>query len=77
MQKRDFYKFSIVTFVMGLIVLLLTYFCFHYVTDSGITLTWHAEAGKPFVTFFIGVFGVLLIWSSVTSLLISKIFIKE
>ena len=58
MEKKKLLKLAWVTAVIGLVVLLLAYFCFHYVTDAGITLEWHAEAGKPFVTILIGVFGV-------------------
>lgn len=77
MEKRKLYKFSLITFVIGLVVLLITYFCFHYVTDEGLTLVWHEEAGKPFVTFLLGMFGVLFIWSSVISLLISIVFCSK
>jgi H+/Cl- antiporter ClcA len=77
MEKRKLYKISLITFVIGLVILLITYFCFHYVTDEGITLVWHEEAGKPFVTFLLGMFGVLFIWSSVISLLISIVFCSK
>ena len=77
MEKRKLYKFSLITFIIGLVVLLITYFCFHYVTDEGLTLVWHEEAGKPFVTFLLGMFGVLFIWSSVISLLISIVFCSK
>lgn len=76
-MKKKFYKFSLVTFIIGVIVLLLTFYCFHFVTDSGFTLVWHEEAGKPFVTDLLGIFGVLFVFSSVISLLVSKIFIDE
>lgn len=76
-MKKKFYKFSIITFIIGVVVLLITFFCFHFVTDDGITLIWHEEAGKPFVTDLLGMFGVLFVFSSVISLLISKIFIEE
>ena len=77
MRKRNFYKFSIITFIIGATILLMTFFCFHYVTDDGITLVWHEEAGKPFVTYMLGVFGVLFVFSSVISLLFSYIFVDE
>ena len=77
MEKKKLLKLSWMTAVIGLVVLLLAYFCFHYVTDAGITLEWHAEAGKPFVTILIGVFGVLFMFTSVLSLLLAAIFGKE
>ena len=77
MEKKKLLKLAWVTAVIGLVVLLLAYFCFHYVTDAGITLEWHAEAGKPFVTILIGVFGVLFMFTSVFSLLLAWIFGKN
>ena len=52
----------------------IAYFFFHYVTDEGITLTWHEEAGKPFVTNLIGAFGVLFLFSGTVSLISSFVF---
>ena len=77
MDKKKLLKFSLVTFIIGICVLLIAYFCFHFVTDEGITLVWHAEAGKPYVTILIGIFGVLFVFSSVISLLIAHIFIDK
>ena len=71
MNKSNLRKFSLINLVIGIAVLGIAYFFFHYVTDSGITFTWHPEAGKPFVTDLIGSFGVLFIFASVTSLISS------
>ena len=68
MRKR-LLKLALWLFIIGAVAFLLTYFCFHYVTDEGITLIWHAEAGKPFVTLFLGVFATAMISGSVISLL--------
>ena len=70
-------KFSLITFIIGIAILLIAYFCFHYVTDDGITLVWHPEAGKPFVTDMIGIFGVLFIFASAISLISSFVFFKK
>ena len=53
------------------------YFFFHFVTDEGITLTWHPEAGKPFVTELIGNFAVLFLFASGMSLLIAFLFCEK
>jgi hypothetical protein len=66
--RRGLLKFSLVNLILGIAVLGIAYLCFHYVTDDGITLVWHPEAGKPFVTELIGNLGVLFIFSSSTSL---------
>ena len=77
MDKKNLLKLSWITAVIGLAVLMIAYFCFHYVTDEGITLVWHAEAGKPFVTILIGIFGVLFMWTSAMSLLLALLFCKD
>ena len=53
-MKQKLLKLSLITLIIGLCVLAINYFFFHFVTDSGITFTWHPEAGKPFVTDMIG-----------------------
>lgn len=77
MTKKNFQKLSLITLVIGLIILIISYFTFHFVTDEGITLTWHPEAGKPYVTILIAIFGVLFIFSSAISFIISLVFFKE
>ena len=77
MSKKNLMKFSLITFIIGIAILLIAYFCFHYVTDDGITLVWHPEAGKPFVTDMIGIFGVLFIFASAISLISSFVFFKK
>ena len=74
MDRKKFLKLSLITCSIGVFVLAVAYFFFHFVTDEGITLTWHPEAGKPFVTELIGNFGVLFFFVSVISLLIAFIF---
>lgn len=77
MTKKNFQKLSLITLITGLIILIISYFTFHFVTDEGITLTWHPEAGKPYVTILIAIFGVLFIFSSAISFIISQVFFKE
>ena len=76
-MRKKFLKLSVFTFIIALFVLAVAYFFFHFVTDAGITLTWHEEAGKPFVADLIGMFGVLFIFASVISLLIAFIFCEK
>lgn len=76
MNKKNFQKLSLITLITGLIILIISYFTFHFVTDEGITLTWHPEAGKPYVTILIAIFGVLFIFSSALSFIISLVFFK-
>ena len=77
MNRKNLLKLSLITLIIGLLVLAIAYFFFHFVTDEGITLTWHPEAGKPFVTDLIGIFGVLFLWSSAMCLIIALVFFKK
>ena len=77
MTKQKLMKLSLVCLIIGAVVLLIGYFFFHFVTDAGITFTWHPEAGKPFVTDMIGMLGVLFVWSSAMSFISSIIFFEK
>lgn len=77
MTKKTLLKFSLILLIVGLCVLAINYFFFHFVTDEGISLTWHPEAGKPFVTDMIGQLGVLFLFGSAVSLIAALVFFKE
>ena len=77
MIKKNFLKLSLITLISGLVLLIIAYFFFHFVTDDGITLIFHEEAGKPFVTQLIADFGVLNLFASFISFLIASIFFKK
>lgn len=74
MTRQKLFKFSIITLLIGLALLGISYFFFHFVTDSGITLTWHPEAGKPYVSEMLGDLSVLFLFSSATSTLAALVF---
>lgn len=75
--RKNLYKLSVVCFVIALIVFIINYFVFHYVTDDGITLVKQAEAGKPFVTNLIGMLGADMVFASIVSALCAKIFCNK
>ena len=77
MNRKKFLQLSLITFLIGVFVLAVAYFFFHFVPVEGITLTWHPEAGKPFVTELIGNFAVLFLFASVMSLLIAFLFCEK
>lgn len=74
MTKQKLFKLSLITLAIGLGLLAIAYFFFHFVTDSGITFTWHPEAGKPFVTDMIGQLAVLFLFASSMSALSAVVF---
>ena len=76
-MKNKFKKLSKYTFVISLIIFALSYYVYHFVTDAGFTLTWHAECGKPFVTDMVASLGVMFLFASLISLLIAHIFFGE
>ena len=76
-MKKKLLKLSLITLIIGLAVMLIAYFFFHFVTDDGITLTWHPEAGKPFVTDMIGQLGVLFVFSSAMSLISALVLFDD
>ena len=77
MNKRSLRKFSLWCLIFGVIVFIITYFTFHFVTDSGITLVFQQEAGKPFVTNMLGVLGILFVFLSIVSFISSFIFFDK
>ena len=70
MNKKNLLKLALITLIIGLVVLAIAYFFFHFVGDEGIR-EWQSEPGKPFVTDLIGFFAVLFIWSSAMSLILA------
>ena len=77
MNKKSLLKFSLILLIVGLCVLAIAYFFFHFVTDEGITLTWHPEAGKPFVSDMIGQLGTLFLFGSAVSLIAALVFFED
>ena len=77
MTKQKLFKLSLITLLIGLAILAIAYYFFHFVTDSGFTLTWHPEAGKPFVTDMIGQLGVLFLFTSAMSSICALVFFDE
>ena len=72
--KQKLFKLSLITLAIGLGLLAIAYFFFHFVTDTGITFTWHPEAGKPFVTDMIGQLAVLFLFASSMSAISALVF---
>ena len=77
MTKQKLMKLSLVCLIIGAVVLLIGYFFFHFVTDAGITFTWHPEAGKPYVSELIGDLGVLFLFASAISAISALVFFEK
>ena len=76
-MEKKLLKLALITFIVGVVFLVLAFFCFHYLTDAGFSSVWHKEAEKPYVTELIGDFGIINIATSFISLLIYFIFGKK
>lgn len=59
--RERLFKLSIILALIGVLFLVISYFCFHYLTDAGFTTVWQPEAGKPYVTLYVGIFGVIML----------------
>lgn len=75
--RKRLYKLSVACLIVAVIVFIINYFVFHYVTDDGITFVWHPEAGNPFVTDLIGILGADMVFASIVSALCAKIVCKK
>ena len=76
-MRKKLLKFSLISFLISALVLIINYFFYHFVTDGGITLTFHEEPGKPFVSGLIGQLGVLFLFAAAVSLIAAFIFFDK
>lgn len=77
MNRKSLLKVSLYSLIISVVIFVINYFFYHFVTDDGITTTWQPEAGKPFVADLIGQLGVLMLFLSVATLLIGLICYKK
>lgn len=76
-MKKKFKKLSLWSFLLSIAIYLLSYFVYHFVTPTGITLVWHPEPGKPYVTMLFSMLGVFFTFSSIMSLIVAHIFCED
>ena len=75
--RKKLNKLSITCLIIAIVVFIINYFVFHYVTDAGITLEWQPEAGKPFLADLVGQLGTNMVFASIISALSAKIICKK
>lgn len=75
--RKRLNKLAIVCLIIAVVVFIINYFVFHYVTDAGITLEWQPEAGKPFLADLVGQLGASMVFASIMSALSAKIICKK
>ncbi len=68
MRKRLF-RLALAELIISVVLFIINFFFFHFVTDTGITTVFQEEAGKPFVALLIGIFATLNLFGATISLL--------
>ena len=76
-MKNKLLKLSLYFFITAAVIFIVNYFFYHFVTDSGISLEFHKEPGKPFVAEMIADLGVLCLFGGVASLFASLVFFND
>ena len=76
-MRQKFKKLSNWSFVLAAVLMAVSFVLFHFLTDSGFTTVFQAEAGKPFVTEMVADLGVLFLFSGILCRLIAGIFFPE
>ena len=77
-MKQKFQKLSLWSFVLAVILFVVAFILFHYMTpEMTFTMTFRKEPGKPLVTEMVAILGVLFLFSSILSGIIGKIFFSE
>ncbi len=77
MMRKKLLKFSACQAIISVIVFVINYFFFHFVTNDGVTFVWQPEPGKPFVADMIGILGTLFLFGAAISLLAAFIFFDK
>lgn len=74
-MKTRFKKLSLVSFVIAVVLFVFSYILFHYLTPEGtFSSLWQLEASKPLVTTLFSIWGVMHLFTAVTSFLVSVFF---
>ncbi len=76
-MKKKFRILSLCSFCVSVLIFIVSYYMYHYLTPNGFTSVWQAEAGKPFITELFAILGVLFLFGSIFSFIISVIFFPK
>ena len=76
-MKQKFKKLSVRCFALAVVLFIMSFVLFHFLTDSGFTTVFQQEAGKPFVTEMVADLGVLFFFSGILCRMIAKIFFPD
>ena len=76
-MKKKFLVFSACSLILSVLIFILTYFIFHYLSPDGFTPVLQTEPCKPFITLLFGILGTHFLFSGISAFLISLIFYKK
>ena len=76
MTRRKLLKFSLIQLIISAVIFVFNYFFFHFVTDTGISLVFQSEPGKPFVANLIGILATLFLFSAAVSFISALVFFE-
>lgn len=72
--KKRLNRFALLCLLAAVVIFVIDYFFFHYLTQAGFTSIKQLEAGKPLITALIGVLGTSFFFLSAASALAAGIF---
>ena len=74
-MRKKFLTLSNHSFIWALILFIVSYMMFHYMTpDLTFTTVFHKEPNKPFITYLMGNLGVFFLFSGIFNRMIANIF---
>lgn len=76
-MRKKLLKLSGISAIISVIIFGFNYYFYHFVTDEGFTLTYHAEAGKPFVADLVGQLGIEFLFFALGTLLIALVLFPK
>ena len=77
-MRRKCFLMAAVSFVIAIAIYVVTYFMYHYMgADGSFGTVFHGSPGKPLVTVYFGIWGVMHQFAAVTSFLVGFIFFPK
>ena len=73
-MKRKCRILSFALLISAVVVFIIAYVFYHYLTPEGLVSVWQPKPAKPYVTFLVSMLGILLLLSSIKTFFVSSIF---
>ena len=77
-MRRKCFIMALVSFVLALVIYAVAYFMYHYLgPDGNLGTVFYEAPAKPFVTLYVGIWGVMHQFAAVVCLLVGLIFFPK